>query len=235
MRADKKRLRFCAGYVIITESENERREKMFDFMQDLDAYFCEKYANYDKICVLPNYRMPKMQTSEVRADGRTYAYTLPASTMRLAKQENKTELLAELKKRLSDKTFSFSFRTVGLFTRIKNIFSKYAPHKWLKAVFAKCGTTAEEAGELLSIDKEIWTGICKGKYLPTKNLILSLALTSQLGIEYTKDLLAVCDYELDFTFEKDVVVSYLLEQKVYNRPMIDAALAEYKIENLFIA
>ena len=208
---------------------------MFDFIQDLDGYFCEKYANYDKLCVLPGYRMPKMQTSEVREDGRTYAYTLPANTMRLAKQENKDALLKELKGRLSDKTFSFSFRTLGIFSRIKNIFSKYAPYKWLKVILDKCGTNATEAGELLSVDKEIWSGICTGKYLPTKNLILSLALTSQLGIEYTKDLLALCDYELDFTYEKDVVVAYLLEQKVYNRTMIDAALAEYKISNLFIA
>ena len=57
---------------------------MYDFIADLDEYFCEKYANYDKLCVLDGYRMPKMQTSEVRADGRTYAYTLPANTMRLA-------------------------------------------------------------------------------------------------------------------------------------------------------
>ena len=208
---------------------------MFDFIQDLDGYFCEKYANYDKLCVLPGYRMPKMQTSEVREDGRTYAYTLPANTMRLAKQENKDALLKELKGRLSDKTFSFSFRTLGIFSRIKNIFSKYAPYKWLKVILDKCGTNATEAGELLSVDKEIWSGICTGKYLPTKNLILSLALTSQIGIEYTKDLLALCDYELDFTYEKDVVIAYLLEQKVYNRTMIDAALAEYKISNLFIA
>lgn len=208
---------------------------MFDFIQDLDGYFCEKYANYDKLCVLPGYRMPKMQTSEVREDGRTYAYTLPANTMRLAKQENKDALLKELKGRLSDKTFSFSFRPLGIFSRIKNTFSKYAPYKWLKVILDKCGTNATEAGELLSVDKEIWSGICTGKYLPTKNLILSLALTSQIGIEYTKDLLALCDYELDFTYEKDVVVAYLLEQKVYNRTMIDAALAEYKISNLFIA
>ena len=208
---------------------------MFDFIQDLDGYFCEKYANYDKLCVLPGYRMPKMQTSEVREDGRTYAYTLPANTMRLAKQENKDALLKELKGRLSDKTFSFSFRTLGIFSRIKNIFSKYAPYKWLKVILDKCGTNATEAGELLSVDKEIWSGICTGKYLPTKNLILSLALTSQIGIEHTKDLLALCDYELDFTYEKDVVIAYLLEQKVYNRTMIDAALAEYKISNLFIA
>ena len=110
---------------------------MYDFLSDLDEYFCEKYANYDKLCVLPGYKMPVMQASEVRADGRTYAYTLPANTMRLATQEKKAELLAELKTRMVDINFSFSFRVQKLFTRIGNIFSKYAFHKNLKKVLEK--------------------------------------------------------------------------------------------------
>lgn len=207
---------------------------MFDFIADLDAYFCEKYANYDKICILPGYRMPKMQTSEVREDGRTYAYTLPADTMRLGEQENKTELLQTLKSRMTDKTFSFSFRTVGIFSRIRNTFSKYAPHKWLKSVLAKNAVSAEEAGESLAIAPEIWQGIVKGKYIPTKNTLFSLALTAHIGMDDCSTLLAVCGYEWEFAVEKDVVVRYLLEQKVFNRPMIDAALAEYKVGNLFL-
>ena len=83
-------------------------------LTDLDEYFCKKYANYDKLCTLPGYRMPKMQTSEVREDGRTYAYTLPANTMRLALQENNAELLADLKTKLQDKTFSFSFTPLNV-------------------------------------------------------------------------------------------------------------------------
>ncbi|MBO7298053.1 MAG: hypothetical protein J6U60_03285 [Clostridia bacterium] len=207
---------------------------MFDFIADLDAYFCEKYANYDKICILPGYRMPKMQTSEVREDGRTYAYTLPADTMRLGGQENKAELLQTLKSRMTDKTFSFSFRPVSIFSRIKNAFSKYAPHKWLKRVLEKNAVSVEDAGEALAIAPEIWQGIVKGQYIPTKNTLFSLALTSHIGIDDTKALLAVCGYEWDFAVEKDVVVCYLLEQKVFNRPMIDAALAEYKVSNLFL-
>ena len=73
---------------------------MYDFIADLDGYFCEKYANYDKLCILPGYKMPLMQASEVRADGRTYSYTLPSSTMRLAAQEKKTELLSSTLKTL---------------------------------------------------------------------------------------------------------------------------------------
>ncbi|MBQ8291097.1 MAG: hypothetical protein IJX88_01120 [Clostridia bacterium] len=207
---------------------------MFDFIADLDDYFCEKYANYDKLCVLPGYRMPKMQTSEVREDGRTYAYTLPANTMRLALQEQKTELLQTLKKQLGDKTFSFSFRALGFFARIKNKHSRYGFVKWFQAVKAKYNLSDEEAGESLSIDKEIWTAICKGNFMPTKNLLLSLALTAHFNMEDTENLLLVCGYEFDYTFEKDVVISYLIGQKVFNRPMIEAAFKEYNVTNLFI-
>ena len=207
---------------------------MFDFIADLDEFFCEKYANYDKLCILPGYRMPKMQTSKIDEFGRTYAYTLPANTMRLATQEKKAELLQELKTRMADKTFSFSFRPIGVFGRIRNAFSKYAPHKFLKAILDKNAVTAESAGEELAVEKEIWDGIVKGKYAPTKNLLLSLALTSHIGLEDINALFVVNDYEWDFAVEKDVVVYYLLEQKVFNKDMIERALKEYKVANLFL-
>ena len=110
---------------------------MNDFLTDLDAFFCEKYANYDKLCILPGYKVPMMQASEVREDGRTYAYTLPMDTMRLSKQAKKTEILAELKSRLTDKTFSFSFQPYNFSDRLRNKFSKYAFHKNLKTVLEK--------------------------------------------------------------------------------------------------
>ena len=207
---------------------------MYDFLVDLDAYFCEKYADYDKITSLPGYRMPKMQTSEVREDGRTYAYTLPANTMRLAKQEGKAELLAELKTRMLDKTFSFSFSPCNIFTRIKNVFSKYAPHKHLKLMLEKYGVTQAAAGENLNIEPEILQGIWKGKFVPTKNLLFSLALTAHWSFEDTKKMMEICYCAFDYTVVKDVVIAYLLHQKVYNRDMIDAALAEYKVTNLFL-
>lgn len=207
---------------------------MYDFLADLDEYFCEKYANYDKLCSLPGYRMPKMQTSEVRKDGRTYAYTLPAETMRLALQEEKTALLSALKEQLLDKTFSFSFEPVGFFRRIGQAFSKYAFYKNLKIFSEKNGIDLKETGDGLSIAEEIWQGICKGKFLPSKNLLFSIALTAHISLEDTQNLMLLCGYEFDYAIAKDVVVDYLLCNKVYNRGMIDAALAEYKVEHLFL-
>ena len=207
---------------------------MYDFIADLDGYFCETYANYDKLCILPGYVMPLMQRSEVREDGRTYAYTLPASTMRLAAQEKKDEILVELKKRMTDMTFSFSFRPFGLFGKIKNRFSKYAFCRNFKLMLAKYGVSEAEAFENLNISEEIWKGILKGDFEPTQNLIYSVALTSQFSYADTRALMNACGYEFNFADVKDVVMSYLLQQKVYNRGMIDAALKEYKVANLFI-
>ena len=207
---------------------------MYDFLVDLDEYFCEKYANYDKLCVLPGYKMPVMHTSFVDEFGRTRAYTLPSETMRLALQEKKAELLAELKNRMADPTFSFSFQPMGFFQRISQKFSKFGFTKHLNGILGKHGLSAQEAGEGLDISEEIWTNICKGKFLPTKNLIFSLALTAQFTFEETEMLLLLCNENFDYSFVKDTVIAYLLNNKVYNPGMIDAALQEYKISNLFI-
>ncbi len=207
---------------------------MYEFLTDLDDYFCEKYANYDKLCVLEGYRMPKMQETKTDEFGDSYSYTLPAETMRLALQENKAELLKVLKGKMLDKTFSFSFRPISFFRRIGNSFSKTSPKRVLQGVLQRYQMTAADAGELLTIDEEIWKNIAKGKFAMTKNTIFSLALAGHFSLEDTDTLLELYGYGADFTIEKDVVVAYLLKAKVFNRPMVDAALAEYKIENLFI-
>ena len=205
----------------------------FEFIADLDDYFCENYANYDKICILPGYRMPKMQATERRADGREYSYTLPASTMRLGAQENKAELLQKLKSKMSDKSFSFSFVPLGLGAQLKR-FSKNAFWRALLAMLSKYSLTAESAKKELKIDEKTWQRICKGIYLPSKNLLFSLALTARFSYEDAKTLLAYCDMDFDYTLERDVVISYLLKQKVFNQEMVKAALEEYNVSNLFI-
>ena len=118
----------------------------FDFIEDLDEYFCEKYANYDHICILKGYEMPKMQTTERREDGTDYSYTLPASTMRLALQRNRKDLLAQLKEKMTDASFSFTFCPLSLFTRIKNLFKKVTLKKVLPEVLGRYGPSRKPEG-----------------------------------------------------------------------------------------
>lgn len=206
----------------------------FEFINDLDDYFCENYANYDKLCVLPNYKMPKMQATERRADGRDYSYTLPANTMRLALQGEKAELLKSLKSTMADKNFSFSFVPASFFTSLKR-FGKNSHSKILCRLLEKYSLTAEDAKKELTIDEKTWERICSGVYLPTKNLVLSLALTARFSYEDTVGLLGMYGMEFDYELERDVVISYLLKQKVFNQDMVRSACDEYNVSNLFVA
>lgn len=203
-------------------------------MNDLNEFFCEKYAGYDKICVLPGYKMPKMHDVRETENGRRVTYTLPPETMRLAKQANKKELLQTLKERLVDTTFSFSFFPLNIFGQIQNLFSKLGVAKNLKKLLEKYNLTEEDAGKGLAVEEEVWKGICSNKYLPTKNLVFSFALTQQISYEDTVWLLSLIGEEFNFAHAKDVVVCYLLQKKIFNEEMMEAALAEFKVENLFI-
>lgn len=203
-------------------------------LTELDEYFCGKYANYDKICVLPGYRMPKMQDSKIGEDGLTYAYTLPSETMSLSRQENKAEILKELKNQAFDATFSFSFHVQPLWKRMANAFRKNSPGKTLRAVLKKHGIGKEEAREALAIDNEVWNGIYKGTFVPAKNTVLSLALTAQLTTQEVDALFSACEYQWDYTLVKDTVLSYLIENRIYNEDLIRSAFEEYHVENMFI-
>ena len=220
--------------IIDRKTENRENNMNFEFMSDLDEYFCEKYAHYDKICTLPGYRMPKMQDTKTDEFGRTFAYTLPSENMRLALQEKKDELLATLKTQMMDKSFSFSFRPLGVFASLKDNFSKNSFRKWMAVIFPKYGLTAETAVEGVLIDPVLWKRICTGKYYPTKNLIFSIALLHGFSVEDVSDLLSVCGYAFDYTEVRDVVVSYLLHKRITNVEMRRAAFKEYAVGNLFI-
>ena len=205
---------------------------MYDFIADLDAFFCECYAGYDKICVLKGYKMPLMQRSEMK-DGKMRAYTLPADTMRLALQENAQDLLKQLKEKSNDKTISFTFNTVGFFKRLRRREQYKISHQTFVSLL-KLYQLDKERLDGVDIDNEIWNNIRRGKFLPSKNLIFTLALVGHLTADDTQKMLNAFDYDFDYAVEKDVVIAYLLTRKVFNADMIQAALDEYKIAYLFL-
>ena len=206
----------------------------FDFIKDLDDYFCEAYAGYDKLCLLPGYVMPKMHELKEDAFGDMVASTLPMNTMRLALQEKKEDILRAFKEKIVDVDFSFSFIPVPWYKRLKNLFSKKAYHKQLLEILKNSSVVAEEAAKGLTIDEKIWKKILKGSYLPTKNLIFSLALTANLEYADVKQLLQGIGAAFDYTVVRDTVVAYLLFKKITNPEMKKAALEEYRVKNLFV-
>ena len=87
----------------------------------------------------------------------------------------------------------------------------------------------------MAIDDDVYQGLLKGAFMPTKNLIFSMALTLGLSKQELDELIWVCYEKLDFSVPKDVVVNYCVENKIFNKEKIDALLAEYKISGLFLA
>ena len=193
----------------------------YDFIADLDEYFCEAYANYDKLCLLPGYRMPQMQTTQVDPFGDVVAYTLPA-------------ILKALKQKMVDVQFSFSFVPVPFRKRVKNLFSKRPYRKVLAEILERAGVSQEEAGKRLDIDGQIWKNICRGRYYPTKNVVFSLAVVCGLPYADAKELLTMQGEGFDYTSVKDTVIAYLLFKKITDPNMVQAALEEYRVTNLFI-
>lgn len=207
---------------------------MFDFISDLDEYFCKKFANYDMICGLPGYRMPTMQAVKTDEYGRRFAYTLPKTTLCLANQEQKTELLRILKEKLVERDFSFSFRASGFGRGFRHRFSQIGFKKTLERVAARNNLTFEQCFQNVNVSQDVVKGLKKGKFLPTKNLMFSIALAEHFSEDDLTELMMVCYEDWDYAHQKDVVIRYLLEKRIFNEEMVKAALEEYKVKHLFL-
>ena len=94
--------------------------------------------------------------------------------------------------------------------------------------------TMEGLFDGVNISEEVLQNLVKGKVLPTKNLLFSVALSAHLSLDDTQMLMTACDMEWDYALQRDVVVRYLLERSIYNEEMVSVALKEYKINHLFL-
>lgn len=201
---------------------------METYLKALDEYFCAQYSDYTRISAIEGYKMPDMLY--IGKDGNLSRKD--SSKMRIAYQKNKDEILQALKKNLVDTDFTFSFRFRTLREKFSDRFQKYTFSKVLPVALKHCNATAEEAGEKLNIEPLFWQKIVKGKLYPEKNVVLALALVCRMQSQDVQNLLNVCGYSMDAESVRDVVVQYLIEQKIFNEEMRDNCLAEYKITNL---
>ena len=199
-----------------------------DFISALDEFFCAKYADYNRLSGIEGYRVPDL--IEIGRDGNVIRRD--AEVMKLCRQENAKEILINFKAGLADMEFTFNFSFVPFFERVKDKFRKYTFHKLLPAVLARVDETVQSAGEKLDIDPKIWKGIVKGKLYPEKNTIFALAIVCHLSLADTTDLLSVCGFAFEDQNVRDVIVEYVLTQKIFNENMRDRCLQEYKIDTL---
>lgn len=199
-----------------------------EYLCALDEYFCAIYSDYVRLSALDGYVMPDVLY--VSDDGNVARRD--SSCMRLCYQEKCDEILAKFKDALTDTTFAFSFSFPTLRERLFRRFEKYTFSKLLPQALHHCGETAETAGEKLDISPKYWNKIVKGTLYPEKNTIFALAIVCRMQWQDVTSLLAVSGFEFREDDVRDVVVRYLIEQKLFNEEMRDACLAEYKLTNI---
>lgn len=204
---------------------------MNDAIASLDEYFCAHYADYERLAALEGYVMPEMLV--LGADGSVSR--LPSEMLRLSHQKEKDAILAHFKEDRVDTDFTFSFRFPTFGERMAHIFRRRSFSRLLPDALSRCGETAESAGEKLTIAPKFWKKIVRGSLIPEKGTVFALALVCHMGRQDAENLLTVCGYGFDGRSVRDVVVRYMLEQRVFAPELRNACLLEYKIDTLPIA
>ena len=197
----------------------------------LDEYFMAHYSDYVRLAALPGYVMPERLV--VGTDGTILKKD--DSLMRLSHQPSAAALLAQLKEEQADTDYSFSFRFLRFGEKLRRPFDKYSFPRVLSRMLARRRLTAEEVGERLSIEPRFWKKIVKGALFPEKNTVIAIALVCGLDARDAENLFNACGYEFREDSVRDVVVRFLLEQKVFAAELRDLCLAEYKVTSLPIA
>lgn len=193
----------------------------------LDEFFAATYCDYVKIRAIEGYEMPEMVY--IGRDGNIQRHEL--TRMLLCHQKDADVLLKRFKEGLIDETFTYSFRFRTfreLFTR--NEFARLAP-----AALSRCGASWESAAPLLDVEPRFVEKIRRGKLLPEKNFVIALALVTGMEEQDVKNLFSSCGFAFDDECVRDVVVRFLIEQRVVSPELRDACLREYRITDLPIA
>ena len=202
-------------------------------MQDLDDYFCKKFADFDMIGSMPSYEsvtVSMILKNKNRIEEGEYA----ANEMRkISYQPNPAKVLAEIKERYVDNTFTFSFRPAPFKQRIAALFGgRNTSGKFIAKLIRNYGEQPEGLWEKIGLAQKDWKAVLRGFYIPEKSLIYKITLLLGLSREDNFALMKECGCYYDFADARDVIVRYLVDYRVYNRDMIDAAFDEYHIRRI---
>ena len=203
-----------------------------NFISDLNAYFCKRYPNFDRISSMPSYEsvtISMVLKNRNRIEEGAYASN---EVRKLAYQPHADQVLSELKARYVDDNFSFSVRVAPWKKRVAAFFGKSFTGHAITSAVKKYGEDPAAMAERLGVDEKVWKNVLKGYYIPEKVLLFKMVLLLGMRREDCDTLMKFCDAYFNFEDARDVVVRYLIDYRVYNRDMIDAAFDEFHLRRI---
>lgn len=202
------------------------------FIHDLDDYFSKKFSDFEMISAVPSYEsvtVSMILKNRNRIEEGEYA----ANEMRkISYQPDPAKVLAEIKERYVDNTFTFSFRPAPFKGRIAALFGGGTAGKYIAKLIRNYGAEPETMWEALGLAQKDWKAILRGFFIPEKTLVYKLTLLLGLSQSDNFELMKECGCYYDFADARDVVVRYLVDYRIYNRDMIGKAFDEYRIRRI---
>ncbi len=204
-----------------------------DLISDLDAFFSKNYCNFDFITALPSYE-PVTVAMLLRSGNRvTEGQQSVNERRKICYQPQKEALLAELKERYVDSSFTYNFSVASLRERMASLFRvRSKGGALLLALVERYGETPSAMPEKLGIAPYVWKKILRGYFVPEKVLLFKLCLLLGVSREDSHTLFKMYGAYYDFEDVRDVVVRYLIEYRVFNREMIEKAFAAYNLRQI---
>lgn len=236
---DKENFAICPKYSIIGANifkesfmENTIGADNGGFIKDLDDFFAKKFSDFDMISAMPSYEsitVAMILKNKNRIEEGEYA----ANEMRkIAYQPDPAKVLAEIKERYVDASFTFSFRVAPFKVRLSAFFGGSATGKYIAKLIQNYGEDPKLLWQKLGLAEKDWKAVLRGYFIPEKSLIYKITLLLGISREDNFKLMQECGCYYDFADARDVVVRYLVDYRVYNREMIDRAFEEYKLRKL---
>ena len=90
------------------------------------------------------------------------------------------------------------------------------------------GMTDPEVYKRANVDRKLFSKIrCSENYIPKKKTIIALAIALNLNLDDTKDLLSSAGFSLTNSSKSDVIVSFCIENGIYDIFEVNMLLFKY--------
>lgn len=203
------------------------------FIRDLNEYFAKRYRNFDRISSMPSYESVTISMVLKNLNRVEEGEQVSDEARKICSQPKAAQVLAELKERYVDDTFTFSFRIAPFRVRLACLLRRRQNSGALLAsVIRTYGEDPAKMAARLGLAEEDWARVLQGKYIPEKVLLYRLFLLLGMRQEDCDRLMRACEAYYNFEDARDVVVRYLIDYRVYNPEMIAAAFDEFHLRHI---
>ena len=122
--------------------------------------------------------------------------------------------------------FSSEPKTLSLEDRVSNLGESFQAR--LLRMIDERGMTDPEVYKRANVDRTLFSKIrCSENYIPKKKTIAALAIALRLNLDETKDLLASAGLVLTNNSKADVIVSFCIENGIYDIFEVNALLFKF--------